>query len=263
VSFFALNERYQHGDGLLYRVDARVKILIAVAYAFAITVVDEGQWPAFLAFGIFACVAVALSRLPLRLVLRRSLIVLPFAAAAFPLIFTRPGETVFTMPLFGWTASREGIIAVASIMLKSWLAVLVAIVLTSCTRPLDLIRGLERLRLPKILASTIFFMYRYLHVIGDETHRMLRARDARSAAGPDGRTGGGSIGWRAKVVGHMVGSLFIRSLERSERVHAAMQARGYDGTVRFADERALARRDWSVLLVAGVALGGLVLYAQF
>jgi cobalt/nickel transport system permease protein len=31
----------------------------------------------------------------------------------------------------------------------------------------------------------------------------------------------------------MVGSLFLRSYERSERVYAAMQARGYDGESRF------------------------------
>ena len=47
----------------------------------------------------------------------------------------------------------------------------------------------------------------------------------------------------------MVGSLFLRSFERSERIHAAMQARGYDGTIRFADERALV-----IAAVVGAAL---------
>lgn len=262
MSVFALGERYRHGEGLLYRVDARVKLLIAVAFAFAVTVVHAGQWSAFAGFAAFAGAAVVISRLPPVLVLRRSLLALPFVAAAFPLIFTRPGETVLTAPLLGWTISGVGLVAVASIMLKSWLAVLVAVVLTGCTPPLDLIRGLERLRLPRVLAATIFFMYRYLHVIGDEGQRMLRARDARSAAAPDGRSAGGSVGWRARVLGAMVGSLFIRSLERSERIYAAMQARGYDGTVRFAEERAITHRDWCVLLVALVALGGLIAYAR-
>ncbi|RIK44976.1 MAG: cobalt ECF transporter T component CbiQ [Chloroflexi bacterium] len=263
VSYFALGERYQHGQGLLYRVDPRVKIVIAVAFAFAITVVHAGHWQAFAGFGAFVALAVGTSRLPLWLVLRRSLIALPFAAAAFPLIFTKPGDTIFTVPLLGWAASHEGLVHVGSIMLKSWLAVLLAVVLTSCTRPLDLIRGLERLRLPRVLAGTIFFMYRYLHVIGEEGHRLMRARDARSASGPDGGKSGGSVLWRARVLGSMVGSLFVRSLERSERIYAAMQSRGYDGTVRFSNERRLARRDWGVLLVAVLALGGLIIYARF
>ena len=38
--------------------------------------------------------------------------------------------------------------------------------------------------------------------------------------------------WRAKVLGGMIGSLFLRSYERSERIYAAMLSRGFDGSVR-------------------------------
>lgn len=262
MSVFVISERYHHGSGLLYRADPRIKIIIAVLFAFAVTTVPEGNWLAYAGFGLVAMLAIALSQLPPLLVFRRALIALPFVAAAIPLIFTRPGETVFAVPLLGWTASAEGLTAVASIMLKSWLSVLLAVVLTSCTQPIDLIRGLERLRVPRVLAATIFFMYRYLYVIGGEGQRMLRARDARSAAAPDATSSGGTIGWRARVLGNMVGSLFLRSFERSERIHAAMQARGYDGTIRFANERTLVRADWLLLCSTLTLLGGLVLYAR-
>jgi cobalt/nickel transport system permease protein len=262
VSVFVLGERYYDGDGLLYRADPRVKILIAVLFAFAVTTVPEGHWVAYAGFGAMAAFAIVLSKLPPLLVLRRALVALPFVAAAIPLIFTREGETVFTVPLTGWTASAEGLTAVASIILKSWLSVLLAVVLTSVTQPIDLIRGIERLRVPRVLAATIFFMYRYLYVIGGEGQRMMRARESRSAAAPGGIKAGGSVGWRARVLGNMVGSLFLRSFERSERIHAAMQARGYDGTIRFANERALLRKDWILLIGAMMLLGGLILYAR-
>jgi cobalt/nickel transport system permease protein len=262
VSVFVIGERYYHGSGLLYRADPRVKILIAVLFAFAVTTVPEGNWPAYAGFGALASLAIVLSKLPPLLVLRRALVALPFVAAAIPLIFTREGETIFTVPLVGWTASAEGLTAVASILLKSWLSILLAVVLTSTTPPIDLIRGLERLRVPRVLAATVFFMYRYLYVIGGEGQRMVRARDSRSAAMPDGTKSGGSIGWRARVLGNMVGSLFLRSFERSERIHAAMQARGYDGTIRFANERAMIRTDWLLLAGALTLLGGLILYAR-
>jgi cobalt/nickel transport system permease protein len=262
LSVFVLGERYHHGSGLLYRADPRVKILIAVAFAFAITAVHEGDWAALAGFGALAALAVLVSRLPILLVFRRALIALPFVAAAIPLIFTREGDTVATIPLVGWTASSEGLTAVATIVLKSWLSVLLAVVLTSTTQPIDLIRGLERLRVPRVLASTIFFMYRYLHVNGAEGQRMMRARDSRSAAAAHGAKSGGSVFWRAKVLGNMVGSLFLRSFERSERIYAAMQARGYDGTIRFADERTMIRTDWMLLASALTLLGGLILYAR-
>jgi cobalt/nickel transport system permease protein len=262
VSIFVLGERYHHGQGILHRADPRVKLLVAVLFAFAVTSVPEGHWRGYAGFALLAFVSISLSRVPPLLVLGRSLLALPFLAAAVPLIFTRSGETVFVVPVVGWTASAEGMVALGSILLKSWLAVLVAIVLTSCTQPVDLIRGLERLRVPRVLAATIFFMYRYLFVIGAEGQRLMRARDARSAVPDPTRKSGCSVIWRGRVLGSMIGSLFIRSFERSERIYAAMLARGYDGSIRFANERSMLRADW-ILLVAGcTTLTGLVLYAR-
>jgi cobalt/nickel transport system permease protein len=61
----------------------------------------------------------------------------------------------------------------------------------------------------------------------------------------------------------MVGSLFLRSYDRSERVYAAMQARGYDGEPRF-----LWSRSWRLIEVAlavafVVYLSGVELYARY
>ena len=73
-------------------------------------------------------------------------------------------------------------------------------------------------------------MWRYLFVLVDEAIRLTRARDARSGS-VTGR-GGGAVWWRARVAGGMAGNLFLRGYERSERIYAAMVARGYDGEVR-------------------------------
>lgn len=259
---FALGERYRHGTGPLYRLDARVKLLVTVGFALAVTLVREGDWRALTGFALLVAAAIALSRLPLPLVLRRSALALPFVAVTIPLLFTRPGETLFTVTGSGWTASRAGAVAVASIMLRSWLAVLMAVVLTGVTRPLDLIRALEQLKLPRVLTATVLFMYRYLAVIGEEGQRLLRARAARSAAAGDGRRAGGSIAWRARVLGAMVGSLFVRSFERGERVYMAMRARGYDGTLRRLHETPLGRGDRLALAVAAGILLGLAGYAR-
>jgi cobalt/nickel transport system permease protein len=121
---------------------------------------------------------------------------------------------------------------------------------------------MRTLGLPRLLVATVSFMYRYLFVIGEEALRLMRARDSRSARLP-GQKGGDSLGWRAKVLGHMVGSLFLRTYERSERVYAAMLARGYDGEPRF-----LWRRAWratEVVLVVGLVayLAGVELYARY
>ena len=88
----------------------------------------------------------------------------------------------------------------------------------------------------------------------EEARRLMAARDARSAARAPGRGARTPIAWRARVLGHQVGSLLIRSVARAERIHAAMLARGFDGT-----PRALAHLAWRRLdtCAAGLWLAGL------
>ncbi|MCA9857541.1 MAG: cobalt ECF transporter T component CbiQ [Dehalococcoidia bacterium] len=252
----AVVERYAERDSVLHRADARAKVPAAIAYIFAITSTREGDWLTLLLLAVPVVLGAFVSKLGPWFVLRRTFLALPFVLAALPLLFTREGETIFTVPLVGWTASREGAEAVLTILARSWVAVGVAALLVSTTSIVDILRALRWFRVPGLLVATVFFAYRYFYVIGEEAQRMLRARDARSAQIP-GYRAGRSIRWRAGVAGHMVGSLFVRSLERSERVYAAMQARGYHGEHRFLESPAFPASEGVVavlLVLYGVSL---------
>lgn len=87
--------------------------------------------------------------------------------------------------------------------------------------------------------------------------RLMRAREARSAALP-GLKSGGTVFWRARITGNMAGQLFLRSYERSDRIYNAMLARGYRGQLRTLRAHVLTRRDW---LILGLALS-LLLFLQ-
>ena len=129
---------------------------------------------------------------------------------------------------FGWNlaVTDEGLLLFAAVMIKAWLSVLVSGLLVATTSFPDLLKAMRTLHVPAILTAVIAFMYRYLFVLVDEAMRLQTAREARSA-GP-----GGSLLWRARVLGGMIGSLFIRSYERSERIYAAMLSRGFVGEIR-------------------------------
>ena len=232
MALHALVERYEARESAIHRCDARLKLLAALACIFAATLTREGDALALALLALPTAAIVAAAKLPPLLVLRRSLIAAPFLLVAVPLLFTRSGEPIATLPLLGWTVSDEGLVAVLTILGKSWLSVVIAVVLTATTQQPDLLRALRTLRVPKLLVATVEFAYRYLFVVGDEASRMLQARASRSGA-LVGQRSGGSLRWRARVAGHLVGTLFVRSLERSERVHGAMRARGYDGEPRF------------------------------
>jgi len=224
-------ERYVDRASPLHRADARAKLPAVLGYVVAIALTREGDWIALALLAAPIAALVIASRLQLALVLRRSLIAAPAFLVALPLLVTREGEALATFPVVGWEATEEGARAVLTIVTKSWLSVVVAVLLTATTPMPALLGALRWLRVPRLLVATVAFAYRYLFVVADEAGRMLRARASRSAALP-GRRAGRSLRWRARVAGHLAGTLFVRSIDRAERVYAAMLARGYDGEMR-------------------------------
>jgi cobalt/nickel transport system permease protein len=184
------------------------------------------------------------------LMLRRALVALPFAVAALPLLLTVSGQTLasFRIGAFTLSVTVPGLERFVSIVLRSWLSVQVAIVLTATTQLPDLLVAMGQLRMPRLLVAVLSLMWRYLAVLVDEALRMTRARDSRSGSWT-GR-GGGSVAWRASVTGAMAGSLFLRGLERSERIHNAMLARGYDGSIRSITVRPLDGRSRLMVAIA-------------
>lgn len=248
-------------DSPIHRADPRLKLVATVATVLAITLVPIGG---FAALGIaWAGLALAstVARLgPLRLS-QGAFIAIPFMLVAVPLVFTRPGDPIGSIgPL---TISGEGLVMFATIAAKSWLSVQAALLLTFTTPFHDLVDAMRDLRVPRILVAIIGFMYRYLAVIGEEATRMLRARSARSARSATAAgAAGGSLMWRASVTGHMVGSLFLRSYERSERIYAAMQARGFEGTFRHLSSHPVTVGAWVAFAVLLAVLVGFELAAH-
>lgn len=183
----------------------------------------------------------------------RSLIALPFILIALPTVFTKPGDPLYdlSLGLFTLTATMEGVEFFLSVLIKSWVSVTAAVILTSTTPALGLLSALRSLKLPEILVAVVMLMYRYLFVLVEEAQRMLRARAARSATLGSGS--GGSLVWRARSAGGMAGSLFVRTLDRSERIYMAMLARGYDGEIRQQNTVPL-RRIAVVQLILPIAL---------
>ena len=209
-----------------------MKLVTALGFIFATTSAPPGKWPAFAIMVALVWLAAALSGVGLVRVFLRSLVALPFILIALPTVFTKSGDPLFVLPLglFTLTGTAEGAEFFASVLIKSWASVTAAVVLTATTPAISLLAALRALKIPQILVVVVMLMYRYLFVLVDETQRMLRSRAARSAG--TGRGSGGSVVWRARSAGGMAGSLFIRTMDRSERIYMAMLARGYDGTIR-------------------------------
>jgi cobalt/nickel transport system permease protein len=253
---FDLADHYHAHDSRLHRLDPRAKVVLAFAAILASSLTPPGAWWGFAGLLSLILLASWASGLGVGFTLRRSYLALPFALAALPLPFTVAGVPLFVVPGLDWVASVDGTIRLGSVLLRTWTAVQAAILLTATTPFQDLIWALGALGLPRTLVSTIGFMYRYLFVLADEALRMRRARAARSVRLPG--TPRPSLVWQARVAGGMVGSLFLRAIERAERVYAAMLSRGYDGRVRSLHTFRMHARDWAIVGTACVVLAALV-----
>jgi len=210
-------ERHAGLDAPLQRLDARWKLLAVLAYVVAVVLTPVGAWGWMTAESLALAFAVGLSGVPPRELGRRWLgFILLFGFLTAMVAPTRPER------------AQYGVAAVAlAILARESLAFLGTILLLQVTSFPALLVGLRRLGVPATLVATLHFMYRYLFVLTDELDRMVQARRARSFRRP------GGLGWLSLV--SLIGVLFLRTFERGERVHAAMLARGWDGTLRTLD----------------------------
>jgi cobalt/nickel transport system permease protein len=254
-------DRYRAGASQVHRLDPRVKVLVTVGFIVSNVVLPDGAWLAFALAWAWVIITGELAGLGFGYAFRRSFVALPFALAAVTAIFAVPGDAIAAFRLGPWdlVATDAGLIRCVSIVVRSWLSVQMAILLTATTAFPDLMHALRHLRVPAILVGVVSFMYRYLFVLADEAQRLLRARESRSArseTGDDGASPAPSVAWRARVAGNIAGQLFLRSYERSDRVYNAMLARGYRGQLLTLNPHAMDRLDW---IVGGVAAGAIVL----
>ncbi len=250
-----MRELYEPNRSFIQQLDARVKVIFTLALVIALNMTPQGAWSAYILFLTVTLSLAIYSRLGAGFVLKRALLAVPFGLAAIPLIFIGPA------PLQSWLISPglqilyspAGLERFASIAVKSWISVQAAILLAATTRFPDLLSGLQQLRVPKIFVAIIGLMWRYLFIIVEEVNRLLRARRSRSVKALVARRSGGSFVWRARVTGNMAGSLFLRSIERSDRVYAAMLSRGYNGELPQSEATRLSGKD-RTLLWAGILL---------
>ena len=202
------------------------------------------RWPAFVAFFLLLVAAALASKIPLLLLFKRALIEIPFIFFAILMPFFGTGEK---FEIAGIELYREGLLAGTSIVVKGTLGVLAAVILSTTTTAREILRGLERLKLPAVMVQIASFMLRYVNVISDEMERMKVARESR------GFVATGIKHW--KVLATSAAALFIRSYERGERVHLAMLSRGFDGNLPSLDNNKATQRQWATALsIPGLAL---------
>jgi cobalt/nickel transport system permease protein len=210
-------ERYSEGDGPLHRLDARWKLVVTLGFVILVVATPVGRWQPLAAEGLVLAFVIGLSGVPPRVLLARWLGF--FVLVGFLGLMIAPAHP---------KRAELGVgVVLLSFLARNSLAFLATLVLVHVTPFRSLLVAMRRLGVPSVLVSTLQFMYRYLHVLADELDRMSKARQSRTFRHS------GRLDWG--LLTNLIGVLFVRAFERGERVHAAMLARGWDGTIRSLD----------------------------
>jgi cobalt/nickel transport system permease protein len=241
-------DRFAQGSSPVHRLDAQSKLLAILAYSAVLISFDRYAVSVLAPMAVLPVAMLLFAGIPLSFALRRVLILSPFILATC-LLAPMYDHTAHHVQLANWQASLSGgWLTFTDVGLKFTLSVLALTALISTTPFGPLLEALRRLHVPKLLVMQLGFLYRYLFVLVDEAMRIRRARDFRAAAAAP-------VPRRLGAVGGIIGSLFVRTMERSDRVYMAMLARGYDGQNRSLSVAHFHAADFLFLLaVAGYLL---------
>lgn len=209
-----------------------LKLVVVVGFMLLVVATPAPWFGVFAAYAALVVGTAASARIPLGFLGKRLVIELPLVVFALLMPVVATGDRVVVLPQLagGVSLSVAGLWSAWSLLAKATVGVLASLTLAATTEPDEILRGLTRLRVPRLLVEIMGFMVRYLDVITDDLRRMTVAMRSRGCEPRSPRH------WPA--LARSLGALFIRSYERGERVHLAMLSRGFDGALPDPDRAA-------------------------
>jgi len=203
---------YSGGQTVCHRLPPRLKLVLTLLVIAIALVVPIEHWPLHVCLALVVFIGLSLAEIPVHYIARRLAL---FAPMVLCIALSVPASTGFVR---GWElAATVGMRAVLSFLAGLWLV--------NTTRFEQILVAAGRLGFPALLVALLAFMYRYCYVLMDELGRMRTAQRARTF----GRRSRWQE-WRESTL--LIGSLLIRAMNRAERIHGAMCARGFQGKMR-------------------------------
>ena len=243
--YFAIGrlDRLSYGRTVVHCLDPRVKVVVTLLFLVTVVSFPPHEVAALLPFFLFPVLSLTLGGIPAGFILRKILVVSPFALMIG--IFNPLLDTGTVAVIAGFPVSA-GWISFVSILLKFVLTTGAALLLVATTSFPGICHALRRLGCPSLFVSQLLFLYRYLFVLAEEAMRITRARDMRTF----GKRGSGLT-----VFVRLAGVLFLRTVDRAGRIYGAMLSRGFRGDIPVLRRCRITFRDLVFLAAATILLG--------
>ncbi|KUG21072.1 transmembrane component nikq of energizing module of nickel ecf transporter [hydrocarbon metagenome] len=228
-------ERHAYGNSVIHRMDARVKLLVALTAIIAIVALPYSTMVVSLGAVLFTLFLAlwTFSGLSPLVYIKRVVFILPFGffLIFFQIFFTNRYYDTFhplaSLP-FGITIYAESVEFALILLVKFLVSISFIILLSSTTRMQDMLDASRRFGLPAEFALTLGVMIRYLFVFAGMISRIRSALASRCFDPFDRRL---PYRYRLQQLGYTIGMIFVRSYEQGERTYTSMLCRGYGSDV--------------------------------
>lgn len=230
--------RYSPFNTFVHKLDPRNKIFLMVLL-FVCVFLKVTSWSTTLIIAgivlLFLIIVMLISRVSF-LSLLKSLGAMWFLILFLLVIYVfvpnpmyNPNHIAFRIN--GYPINYDAFYQCGYIIIRLVMMLMITMILTSTTKPMDLTYGLEWYLTPlkvvkfpsHIVAMTLSIALRFIPTLIDETNRIIKAQASR---GVDFNRGGFIKRFRA--IFSLIVPLFVSAITRSEELSDAMEARGYD-----------------------------------
>lgn len=216
-----------HSKSQLHELSPQLKILstllIVVSIAFS-KIINPFQ---IISHAVIVFLIIRFSNIPLKTYLKRLTLDIPFILFALFLPFLSSGNNDMVFTLFTFEIYRTGLLEMFAILFKATAGLSMGIVLTATTTNIELIYGLQKLKVPPIIIAIMSFSIRYIDVFIDEFKRVKISMQSRGYIEKGIKT--------LLPIAYASGAMLIRGYERGERVYLSMISRGFTGVIELQD----------------------------
>ena len=216
-----------HSKSQLHELSPQLKILstllIVISIAFS-KIINPFQ---IISHAVIVFLIIRRSNIPLKTYLKRLTLDIPFILFALFLPFLSSGNNDMVFTIFSFEVYRTGLLEMFAILFKATAGLSMGIVLTATTTNIELIYGLQKLKLPLIIIAIMSFAIRYIDVFIDEFKRVKISMQSRGYIEKGIKT--------LLPIAYASGAMLIRGYERGERVYLSMISRGFTGVIELQD----------------------------
>jgi cobalt/nickel transport system permease protein len=220
----AISEQLAFSEGVLQRVDPRVKV--AGLFALIIVVAASRRVRVIAALFVVAAVLAVASNVRMRRLAGWvwSPVLFFTGAIALPAIFLTPGQPIAVYGVTVSAITEQGLRAAAFLIGRAETASTLSALLVLTTPWPWVLKALRILRCPMIVVAILGMTYRYIFVILQAALEVFEARKSRTV-------GVLPSAERRRLASSAVGVLLSKSVQMSSEVHLAMRSRGFRGEI--------------------------------